>query len=70
MKDVTIGDWLNPASPRTSDAVIKSRLDLCNACEHFKKNGSRCKLCHCFMKLKTELAEAKCPIGKWGSVEP
>jgi hypothetical protein len=64
-KDVTIGDWLKPSTPRASEDVIQSRLKICNECEHFKKNGSRCKLCKCFMKLKTELEQARCPIGKW-----
>ena len=63
--DVTIGDWLKPSSPRASDAVIESRLNICSGCEFFKKNGARCKKCHCFMKLKTELLHAKCPIHKW-----
>lgn len=63
--DVTIGDWLKPATPRASEAVIESRLKICQTCEHFKVKGSRCKLCHCFMKLKTELEHAKCPIHKW-----
>ena len=64
-EDVSFGDWLKPSTPRASDEVIEYRLNLCQACEHFKKNGSRCKLCHCFMKLKTELEHARCPIGKW-----
>jgi hypothetical protein len=64
-EDVSFGDWLKPSTPRASDALIESRLKICQACEHFKANGSRCKLCHCFMKLKTELADARCPIGKW-----
>lgn len=64
-EDVSFTDWLKPSTPRASDEVIESRLNLCQACEHFKQNGSRCKLCGCFMKLKTELEKAKCPIGKW-----
>jgi len=63
--DVSFTDWLKPSSPRASDEIIKSRFNLCQACEHFKVNGSRCKLCKCFMKLKTELEHARCPIGKW-----
>lgn len=66
--DVSFTDWLKPSSPRASDAVIESRLKICQTCEFFKVNGSRCKKCHCFMKLKTELAHARCPIGKWDRV--
>lgn len=68
MEDVSFSDWLKPSSPRASDAVIESRLKICSECEFFKKNGARCKKCHCFMKLKTELAHARCPIGKWDRV--
>lgn len=67
-EDVSFSDWLKPSSPRASDAVIESRLKICSECEFFKKNGARCKKCHCFMKLKTELAHARCPIGKWDRV--
>jgi hypothetical protein len=40
-------------------------MAICTNCEFFKKNGSRCKKCNCFMKLKTDLLHARCPIGKW-----
>ena len=63
--DVTIGDWLNPFSPRASDALAEYRLKICQTCEFFKVNGSRCKKCGCFMKAKTTLEMAKCPVGKW-----
>lgn len=63
--DVTIGDWLKPSSPRASDAVISTRLKICNECEFFSKRMARCKKCNCFMKLKTDLEHARCPIGKW-----
>ena len=63
--DVNIGDWLNPFSPRASDDLAEYRLKICQACEFFKKNGSRCKKCNCFMRAKTSLEQAKCPIGKW-----
>ena len=65
MEDVTIGDWLKPSSPRASDEVVDARMAICTNCEFFKKNGARCKKCNCFMKLKTDLLHATCPIGKW-----
>jgi hypothetical protein len=63
--DVSIGDWLKPSSPRASDAVINTRLEICSGCEFFSPRMSRCKKCKCFMKLKTELLHARCPIGRW-----
>ena len=45
--------------------IIAKRLDECQSCEHFIKSPSRCNECGCFMKVKTRLATARCPIGKW-----
>jgi hypothetical protein len=52
-------------SERTPDEIAQSRLEICQGCEFFKKNGSRCKKCGCFMKLKTLIEKSRCPIGKW-----
>ena len=43
------------------------RFSTCQSCE-FLKDDSRCEKCDCFMKTKTQLASASCPINKWGSV--
>ena len=40
------------------------RISTCQGCEFFK-DDSRCEKCGCFMKTKTQLASATCPIGKW-----
>lgn len=63
--DVKPWDLLNPNQPRSGEELSAHRLGICQGCEFFKKNGNRCKKCGCFMKLKTTLAHAKCPIGKW-----
>jgi len=47
------------------DEQRDSRLETCRACENFISLSSQCKLCGCFMKAKTWLPEAKCPIDKW-----
>jgi hypothetical protein len=51
------------------EAVVESRLEICKACPEFLKPTSQCKKCGCFMPLKTKLAEAVCPINKWGREE-
>ena len=33
----------------------------------FDKDAARCKECGCYMRLKVNLADTKCPIGKWDS---
>ena len=45
----------------------EDRMAICTACEHFKPDLSRCGKCGCFMKAKTRIPGASCPIGKWSS---
>lgn len=47
------------------DSIQKSRYDICSGCEYFFSPSGNCKKCGCFMKVKTKLTHAKCPIGKW-----
>jgi hypothetical protein len=44
------------------------RLELCRFCDKFDSKNERCKECGCFMKTKTQLAAASCPLGKWEAV--
>lgn len=43
-----------------------NRFSMCQTCE-FLKQDFRCEKCGCFMKAKTQLASASCPIGKWAA---
>jgi hypothetical protein len=42
------------------------RLEICTECPRLFKKTYTCKECGCFMKIKTHLKSAECPIGKWG----
>lgn len=42
------------------------RFSTCQGCEFLDKTSFRCEKCGCFMKVKTQVASASCPIGKWG----
>jgi hypothetical protein len=64
-RDVKPWDLLNPNSPRSPEELAKYRLEICSGCELFRPKSQTCKKCGCFMKLKTSLEHAKCPIGKW-----
>jgi hypothetical protein len=55
---------LTPLSVEESNA----RFDICHSCEHFISFTSQCKECGCFMKAKTRLPNAECPVGKWGKI--
>lgn len=45
--------------------MAKERLDLCHECEFYLKIPKLCKKCYCVMPVKVQLANMKCPIGKW-----
>jgi hypothetical protein len=63
--DVKPWDLLNPNSPRSPEELAAYRFEICSTCPFFRPKSQTCKKCGCFMKLKTTLANAKCPVGKW-----
>ena len=63
--DVEFTDLFDVRQPRTPRNVIEERLAICRECPFFDKRMLKCKKCGCFMKLKTTLEKASCPIGKW-----
>lgn len=65
MDEVKPWDLLNPNKPRSSEELAEYRLEICNSCEFFRPRPQTCRKCGCFMKLKSALEQAKCPIGKW-----
>ena len=50
--------------------VRQARWDICESCDKLYKPTNSCKLCGCFMKIKTTLPFAECPIKKWGIYTP
>ena len=58
-------DLLNPNEPRSPEELSAYRLEICKGCKYFRQTTQTCRKCGCFMKLKTSLERAKCPIGKW-----
>lgn len=64
-------DMLNPNEPRSSKELSEDRIDICKgtntgvACEFFNPITVGCNKCGCFLKMKTKLYNAVCPIGKW-----
>jgi hypothetical protein len=63
--DVKPWDLLNPNQPRSGEELKEYRLNICGGCEFYRARTNQCKKCGCFMKLKTTLENAKCPLGKW-----
>jgi hypothetical protein len=50
---------------KTDPKIREERLNLCLSCEHLFKPTNSCKKCGCFVKAKTWLKDAKCPLNKW-----
>lgn len=62
---VTPLDLLNPKTARAEKSLGEARLDICKACPELIQLTTQCKQCGCFMKIKTTLEAATCPLGKW-----
>ena len=44
--------------------VREVRVNICRGCENLTSLHF-CKICNCFMPLKTYMKSQKCPIDKW-----
>ena len=65
MGDVRFIDLFDPNQPRSDKDLIQYRLEICNSCEWLDKRLTKSRKCGCFMKLKSTLKQASCPIEKW-----
>lgn len=54
---------------KVSPEVRQQRLDICLSCDKLYKPTHQCKLCGCFMGVKTWMTEQACPARKWGPGE-
>lgn len=62
---VTPLSFINPLTSYATKEVQEERFAICQGCEEFISETSRCKQCGCFMNLKTTLLGASCPLQKW-----
>jgi len=58
-------DLLNPNEEKIDKETHKKRYLICLQCPELIEKTKICKQCGCFMKLKTKLKKATCPLGKW-----
>ena len=45
--------------------IKKERLNICKSCEYYFTPTGSCKICKCFMYIKTALATQSCPQNYW-----
>lgn len=61
--------------PKSTQAQINFRYDICQSCEKFVKSKSECGVCGCSLSQKKIFmnklawADQSCPIGKWSSIK-
>jgi hypothetical protein len=70
----TLGDtrpWdvVNPNTQWVPEEDSEARFSICKQCPEYIKLTTQCKKCGCVMKLKTKMANAECPVGKWGAID-
>jgi hypothetical protein len=59
-------DIFNPDTDYVDNTISEKRYGVCLSCPELTKTTKQCKQCGCLMVLKTKLANAECPLGKWG----
>jgi hypothetical protein len=57
--------WHMITEGKVDQEEFDRRMSICMGCEFLKKPGLQCAKCGCFMKLKTKIDRAHCPIHKW-----
>ena len=70
MNDKPVRPWdlFNKNKERATEELKEKRMEICRNCEFFISLTQQCKKCGCIMPAKTMLADAYCPIHKWGKV--
>ena len=49
----------------TKVKTSKEKFSICLSCPELIPLTKTCKICGCFMWVKTKLKDSKCPIDKW-----
>ena len=62
-------DLFNKKIGRVSYDKAKERYSICQDCPFFFGTTRQCTKCGCFMPEKVKLANAFCPVHKWGKEE-
>jgi len=61
-------DVLNPNTEWAPKEVAAERYEICKKCPFLISATKQCSKCGCIMHVKTRLAKAECPEGKWNKV--
>jgi len=53
---------------KVPEEIQIKRMDICRSCEYLYTKTDTCKLCGCFMGVKTWMATQECPKKKWRAI--
>ena len=45
--------------------IYEDRLAICKGCTYYSSVLGNCKICKCFMKIKSKISSQSCPKGFW-----
>lgn len=62
-------DLFNKNMERAMPIIQEKRMEICKACPAYIRFTHQCKKCGCLMDAKTKLADAVCPLNKWGKAD-
>jgi len=57
--------WHMATEAKVDETEFDRRMSICRSCEFFRAKSEQCRKCGCFMKLKTKIERAHCPVHKW-----
>ena len=65
----SLAAWAKQGFPATTEKVLRQRIAICNACEHWSPRAfgglGRCLKCGC-SAAKLAIATSNCPVNLWG----
>lgn len=65
VRDVAENAAASMLPSKVSVEVQEYRYGICQGCEKLYKPTDTCKMCGCFMKVKTWMPNQECPLKKW-----
>jgi rRNA maturation endonuclease Nob1 len=65
LRDLTQGAASNLLFEKVSEEIQQQRYNICQECPKLYKPTDTCKVCGCFMKVKTWMPNQSCPLKKW-----
>lgn len=57
------GSFVNYILPDTNESI--SKMNICLNCENFNPKNKTCKICGCYLPIKTKISFFECPKNKW-----